>query len=179
MYTPYTGHFLSADGRYLVFSSTSQNLAPNSPNGAATNAYYIRDRSTRTTIRLDVSNAGNPGVTSHSVSVGSIVVSSDGRWVAFVSADRDLSPQSRHGHQEVYLRDLSTGALWLASESSAGEAGNNDSFNPSLTADGSLLAFDSNASNLAGKDANAGQCPANIGSDCGDIYLHENAGAAA
>jgi Tol biopolymer transport system component len=177
VFTPYVGHWMSADGRYIVFVSSSDNLTSNSPNTIHVPAFYVRDRVAKTTVRVDVGNNGRPGVT-RPVTVASAVMSRDGQWVAFVSSAPNLSPQAEQRHEEIYLRDLRTGALWLASLSSDGEAGNADSFYPSLSSDGSMLAFDSTASNLVAHDANAHQCPANIGGNCSNIYLHENVGAA-
>jgi Tol biopolymer transport system component len=113
-----------------------------------------------------------------SLSVGNVVMSADGRWVAFVSANRDLSAQDTQGHQEIYLHDMTTASTSLASLSSGGTAGNGDSLLPSLTGDGGVLVFESTADNLDGRDATAGQCPADVGGNCSNVYLHQNIGVA-
>ena len=175
----YTGHFMSADGRYLVFDSGSDNLSPQSPNSNSGDAYYVRDRRAGTTVRVDIANDGSPAGGGHPLSIGSAVMSADGRWVAFVSAAQDLSAQATQGHQEVYLHDMTTASTSLASVSGGGRAGNGDSFLPSLTSDGGVLAFESTADNLDGHDTTAGQCPADVGGNCSNVYLHQNIGVAA
>jgi Tol biopolymer transport system component len=174
----YTGHFMSDDGRYIVFASAASNLTPQSPRNQTTetDVIYARDLVLGTTSRLDIANDGSAGVGGPGVSTGTVVVSGNGRWAAFATADTNLSAQSKQGHVELYLRDLRTGALWLASLNNAGEAANNQVFAPSLSDDGSLVTFDTSASNLVAHDANAGMCPEDFGENCNDIYVHTNAG---
>jgi Tol biopolymer transport system component len=177
-FAPYTGQFMSADARYIVFESSSTNLSSQSPKSTKVIAFYVRDRQAGTTVRVDVANDGAPGAGGPLPSVGSIVISADGRWIAFISSATNLDAQSKQGHQEVYLRDGVTGSLSLASTSTTGTAGDGDSFSPTLTRDGSLVAFESTSGNLVTHDANAHECPADVGTNCSNVYLHTNVGAA-
>jgi len=54
----------------------------------------------------------------------------------------------------IYLRDLQAGVTRLISSNSAGAAGNNFSFSPWMSADGTAIVFESAASNLSTGDDN-------------------------
>jgi Tol biopolymer transport system component len=56
---------------------------------------------------------------------------------------------------DIFVRNLSTGVTTLASVAPDGTTGgNDDSYNPSLSADGLKVAFESHASNLVASDNN-------------------------
>ena len=61
------------------------------------------------------------------------------------------------------MRDRVTGAIARVSANSAGEGGNNSSWDPAITADGRYVAFSSSATNLVPLDTN----------DYGDVFLHD------
>jgi len=83
-------------------------------------------------------------------------VSKDGRDVAYVGIvfpSFDPGP----GIGQIFVRDTVAGTTTLATPSSAagaGNQGNASSRNPSLSADGKVVAFESDASNLVAGDAN-------------------------
>src|SRR5690242_7876926 len=79
-------------------------------------------------------------------------ISADGRFVAFESAASNLAPSDTNGAEDIFVRDRVAG---VTERVSVDGAGNQPacfkfcaSFNPSLSADGRLVAFDSEASNL-------------------------------
>src|SRR2546425_12899222 len=78
-------------------------------------------------------------------------ISADGRYVAFESHASNLvpitGPPGKRRH--IYVYDRKTSQTTRASMSSTGEAANQDSANPSISADGRYVAFESRASNLA------------------------------
>src|SRR5215217_9101496 len=78
-------------------------------------------------------------------------ISSDGRYVAFVSEADDLTA-GEGPFWDVYVRDRVTGETELVSRPTAGTAANGDSFLPSISDDGRWVAFVSRASNLAPGD---------------------------
>src|SRR5437773_2464689 len=63
-------------------------------------------------------------------------LSADGTRVAFFSQATDLDPADADTEWDVYVKNLSTGELTLASTSDGGVKGNGSSFAPSLSADG-------------------------------------------
>jgi Tol biopolymer transport system component len=84
-------------------------------------------------------------------------ISSDGRYVVFSSNAWNLVPgdQKEDGHQDVFLYDNQTGTTERISVSSAGVAGNSDSYyGVDVSSDGRLVVFASGASNLVSGDTN-------------------------
>jgi Tol biopolymer transport system component len=75
----------------------------------------------------------------------------EGRFVAFVSSAAGLSP---NGQRQVFWRDRLTGETKLVSATSAGVAGNGASDRPVISADGLVVVFESDASNLVAGDTN-------------------------
>ncbi|WP_430911498.1 DUF4214 domain-containing protein [Methylobacterium sp. sgz302541] len=81
------------------------------------------------------------------------VFSPDGRHVAFVSNANNLVTADTNGTSDIFLKDLTTGAITLVSANAAGIEGDSGSFNPVFSADGTKLAFSSFAGNLVSNDA--------------------------
>ena len=90
-------------------------------------------------------------------------LSADGTRVAFFSSTTNLDPADTDGLSDVYVKDLTTGDLTLASTSDAEVKGNDSSFQPSLSTDGTKVAFASGAANLDPADADFGR----------DVYVKE------
>jgi hypothetical protein len=80
------------------------------------------------------------------------VLSADGAKLAFSSEASNLVPGDTNGVEDVFVKDLATGAITWASTSARGEEGNGFSQLPWLSADGNKVAFDSVASNLVPDD---------------------------
>jgi hypothetical protein len=93
---------ISADGRYVAFSSNAANLVAGNPaNGSF--SVFVRDLTTMTTERVDVSSSGiigNGGAFSERPSI-----SADGRYVLFASTSNNLLPTPVSGSSRIYLRD--------------------------------------------------------------------------
>jgi Tol biopolymer transport system component len=85
------------------------------------------------------------------------VLSAGGQQVAFVSGATTLAPGDRNGMRDVFVRDLSTSRTSRASVSSAGAESDGPSEKPSISADGSVVAFPSTATNLVAGDRNGHQ----------------------
>src|SRR4051794_27706166 len=77
-------------------------------------------------------------------------LSADGRYTAFESNADDLDPNSDDSVADVFVRDALTGTTTLVSRATgaAGVVGDGDSSNPSISADGRYVAFESDADNL-------------------------------
>ena len=133
---------ISADGRYVAFQSNATNLVPGDTNGAGD--VFVRDLQANTTTRISVDSSGNQG---NSFS-GQASISADGNHVAFFSRATNLVPGDTNGHDDIFVRDRQTNTNTIVSVDSSGNQGNNDSFLPSISADGRCVAFDSYASNL-------------------------------
>jgi Tol biopolymer transport system component len=130
---------LSADGRYLAFAS----WAPNWPKGGDVQV-YVRDRIAATTTCISVSGDGVPG----NGRSGQVAISSDGRYVGFVSTARNLAKAIYGHYYNVFVHDRITGHTKCISRSIHGYSGNHDSYRPHFSGDGRLVVFESYASDL-------------------------------
>jgi len=138
---------ISADGRFVVFTSSAENLVP----GGAAPFFqvFLHDRVTGTTERISQDAAGNGGDGNSAVPV----VSADGRFVAFETVAGNLIGDGSHqGH--ILVRDRATGAFERASVDGAGTPGDDFSGRPDISADGRFVAFQSIATNLVAGDTN-------------------------
>jgi hypothetical protein len=77
----------------------------------------------------------------------------EGRYIAFISSSAGFSG-STGKHRQVFWRDRNTGITKLISVDANGQEGNADSYNPAISGDGKLVAFESYSSNLVSNDAN-------------------------
>ncbi|HEX6420502.1 MAG TPA: hypothetical protein VFZ77_18520 [Acidimicrobiales bacterium] len=78
------------------------------------------------------------------------MLSADGTKVVFESAASDLGPTDTNGVDDVYVRDLTAGTTDLVSVDATGTDGGDDrSFFPQLSPDGTKVGFNSTATNLA------------------------------
>ncbi|MGH3088823.1 MAG: calcium-binding protein, partial [Rubrobacteraceae bacterium] len=110
---------------------------------------FARDLRNHTTILASrASNGAAASGGSSGVSLTSI--SDDGRFVAFDSDDTNLHPDDADTISDVFVRDMQENTTTLASRASGagGAKGNSDSDFPSLSGDGSHVAFESSADNL-------------------------------
>ncbi len=98
------------------------------------------------TDRVSVSAAGVQGNLPSSFSP--LSMTADGRFVVFASEAQNLLIPATSGLQ-VFLKDTLTGGVELISQSSQGAIGNGPSLNPSISADGRYVVFESGATNLA------------------------------
>jgi hypothetical protein len=149
--------YISADGRYVAYSSYASNLVDGDTNGAQD--IFMHDRQTGVTERISVSSSGEQG-NSHSYWPS---ISADGRYVAFESGASNLVDGDTNGAYDIFMHDRQTGVTERVSVNSSGEQGNSHSFWPSISADGRYVAFESDASNLVAGDTNGAR----------DIFLHD------
>ena len=109
-------HALSADGRYLVFSSSNDVLLA-SDEDSAENVYRL-DRSNGTLVQVNVTATGGQPLAGSLSDAAS--VSADGRYVEFESDASNLVPGGPA--DGFYVKDMQTGAVELASRAT-GPAG--------------------------------------------------------
>jgi Tol biopolymer transport system component len=82
-------------------------------------------------------------------------VSGNGRFVVF-SSPAALVDADHNRFQDIYVRDLETGLVTLESAGPDGVAGNGDSVSPGISSDGRYVVFESQAGNITGRTAGAG-----------------------
>jgi Tol biopolymer transport system component len=139
---------ISADGRYVAFSSEASNLVSGDTTGRQD--IFLRDTQNNATTRISVATNGTPGnAQSYYPSV-----SADGHYVAFDSIANNLVSGDTNNHWDVFLHDTLSGTTTLVSVNSSWVQGNFQSGSPSISADGRYVAFDSYASNFVSGDAN-------------------------
>jgi Tol biopolymer transport system component len=148
---------LSADGRLVVFESLATNLAGHDANRAAAGLdrmdVFARDLRTRTTQRISVSSKGKSG-SAGSFSGFAPSISRNRRWVVFDSGASNLVNGDTNRHTDPFLRDLKRGRTTRIRVTRSGAQANGDSGAPSISADGTRVAFESNATNIAPSDRN-------------------------
>lgn len=175
---------ISADGRYVAFTSCAQYLdgRPTGPFGDV----FVHDFKSGATTRVSV--AIDLGISNGSSSHPSI--SADGRYVAFQSNATNLGPDPCPKAPEVdralcerselnwlispgqiYVRDLRKRVTRLVSVGPAGDAGNGPSYFPSISADGRMIAFTSDANSLTANDKNL--CAPDYLPSCPDVYVRD------
>lgn len=95
---PSTAKGISPNGRYVIFTSTATNLAPNDSNGAED--VFVHDRTTRSTVRVNLATNSVP--TAGDVPyVGKAVVTNDASaW--FASAAPDVVPGDTNGVSDIF-----------------------------------------------------------------------------
>ncbi|MCE7873177.1 hypothetical protein DYH09_22765 [bacterium CPR1] len=149
---------LSSDGRFVAFQSEASNLVPDDTNGLVD--VFVRDRQAGATSRVSVAT-GNI----QSVGGGSAVatISGDGGIVVFLSFATNLVPTDTNASPDVFVHDRGTGVTTRVSVDSAGAQANGGSDTPGMSADGRLVVFSSDATNLVPNDTNG----------VADIFLHD------
>jgi len=134
---------LSADGRYVAFSSYASTLVAISNRNYGN--IFLHDQQTGRTELISVAsigtgNAGRLGGYSPSLSA-------DGQSVAFASFEK-LVAEDRNEARDIFVRDRQRRQTELVSLASTGAEGNAGSGYPSLSGDGRYVAFVSSASSL-------------------------------
>lgn len=140
---------VSEDGRFVAFQSNPTNVSSRCSNGFT--HIYVRDTVEQRTTCASVDTNGNQGNNDS----GQASTSSDGRFVAFSSAASNLSNKHcRSGNVQVFVRDRANETTRCASVGPKKVEGNSQSINPAIAANGTLVAFESDASNLVKQDTN-------------------------
>ena len=135
---------ISANGRFVVFQSAARNLDSQHP-ACGPGSTYVHDRLLGRTVCVSTNEAGDVA----SFHTSGSTISANGRFVVFASYTDGLVPGDSSGMTDIFVRDLQTGRLSLASVNNAGAQGDNHSSSASISADGRFVVFASAASNLA------------------------------
>lgn len=171
---------ISGNGRFVAFDADAADLAPHQGTGgpvpvAPSGQVWLWDRLTRRTELVSRSTSGLAAAGPTTLGAhGSTKLSHDGRWIVFQSQARNLTglPDAvLRDPWQVFVHDRLTKSTVRVTDGLAGEGGNGESQDASLSADGRWVVFASAASNLGDADATPGYAtsvPA-VGTD---IYLH-------
>jgi Tol biopolymer transport system component len=145
---------VSADGTRVAFVSEASNLVEGDTNGVLD--VFVRDLIEHVTLRVSVSSNGAQGNgasgtapdTAWSLGKGVPAISADGRYVAFESTASNLAPNDSNSKADVFIHDLQIGDTFSVSVAENGRTGNSASRHPSISADGRVVAFYSEATDL-------------------------------
>lgn len=140
---------ISSDGRFVAFRSLASNLVSGDTNNSSD--IFVFDRQLRTTKLVSVSSTGGPADGSSQFGLD---ISADGRYIAFESVASNLVAGDTNGYSDIFVRDMQNNVTRRVSISSAGIQGNNDSYGPVISDDGTVVAFESSATNLVSGDTN-------------------------
>lgn len=140
---------ISAGGRYVAFTTQASNLDV----GVATSGSQIvrKDRMTGALELVSASAAGAPASGSASGQARDPSISGDGRYVAFRSDANNLVPGDGGGIEDVFVKDMLSGAIEAVSRDLGGaftSAGVVGQGSHSISADGRFVLFQSTAANL-------------------------------
>jgi Tol biopolymer transport system component len=134
---------ISRDGRYVAFRSAAANLVPGDTNGTAD--IFLRDQRAGTTIRASSATDGSQANGDNYAPA----ISADGRFVSWISLATNLVAGDTNGADDIFVHDLQTKITTRVSVATDGSQARGRSQNPSLSADGRYVAFESEAPNLA------------------------------
>lgn len=151
---------ISADGRYVAYDSSAPDLVPGDTDNRDV-FVYDRDTGTNTMISaaadLDGDYSERPSI------------SADGRYVAFESDSQSLAEGDDDSNKDVFIhdREAKTNRLISGGAAASGEPNGEESGNPKISADGSIVAFESDSA-LTSDDEN----------ELKDIYVYRTSGNA-
>jgi Tol biopolymer transport system component len=139
---------VSADGRYVAFTSFANNLFAES---VPIPQVYLRDRVAGTTRLMSVGNNGAPNGPARSPSI-----SADGALIVYESfaSNLNFNDPDTNDASDIFLRFRDPGGSIRLSLTSSEAQANGDSFDPEISADGLKIVFASDATNLAQFDLN-------------------------
>jgi Tol biopolymer transport system component len=140
---------ISGDGTRVAFQSGGTDLVVGDTNGFVD--VFVRDVEADSTERVSVATGGGQG------NGPSITPSIDhtGTRIVFGSLADNLVSGDTNSSSDVFLRDTATATTTRVSVTDGGEEGLGASLTPSISADGSVVGFESYASNLVPGDTNS------------------------
>jgi len=150
---------ISADGRYVVFSSDATDIVVPDTNGFTD--IFLQDVQTGTTIKI---NNGLSGAEANGLS-DTVDISADGLFVVFESEASNLIANDINGVKDVFVYDVTTTAITRVNQSTTGTAANQGAWSgsTSISDNGQYIVFNSHATNLVANDTNGMQ----------DVFRHD------
>ncbi|HLL15727.1 MAG TPA: Calx-beta domain-containing protein [Pyrinomonadaceae bacterium] len=151
---------ISGDGRHVAFESNASDLVatdtnPGSTFGGGGNVrdIFVRDTQSGVTTLVSINHAGTDSANDLSYEA---TISSDGRFVAFLSGARNLvsTVTKLNNSSDVFLRDLQTGRTIMQSVTPEGGDTGDNSYVPLVSAGGRIVVFESRSNDLVAGDDN-------------------------
>jgi dipeptidyl aminopeptidase/acylaminoacyl peptidase len=148
---------VSADGTRIAYNSQASDLVAGDTNGFTD--VFLHDISTGATTRISTDTMGSPA----NGASNEPAISADGTRIAYWSSASDLVTGDSNGTWDVFVYDTVTGSTTLASVDLGGGPADGQSEVPSISADGTKVAFRSEAADLVLGDNNS----------FGDIFVYD------
>lgn len=175
---------ISANGRYVAFSSCDFNLTGLGNDLNLAEDVFVHDMQTGSTTMVSVTSDGHQSNLAAASSTPSI--SADGRFVVFESRANNFActaptpavgcddPTAQFApFDQVYLHDMKTGRTTIVSVADSGAAGDGASIDPVISADGRDVVFVSDADNLVGNDHNFAPTDFTATPSAPDVYVRD------
>lgn len=141
---------ISDDGRYVVFSSSASNFVAGD---TSTLDFFLRDRTSGTTIRISTPNAGGNG---NFDAAGLPEMTGDAEYILFASYATNLVTGDTNGFADLFLYRRSQGNLARVSIATDGSEPNAAVFFEGfgISDDGRYVVWSSTATNVVAGDVN-------------------------
>ena len=140
---------ISADGRFVAFSSEASNLVGGDTNNLSD--IFVHDRQNDKTVLIVGPSEFNTG---SGIIIVAPSISPDGGFVGLRSNADDLVPGDTNNSFDTFLIARDTLIAERTSVSSSEVEGNSDSSRPSISTNNRYVVFSSNATNLVSNDIN-------------------------
>ena len=132
----------ASNSHVLVFTSYARDLVPNDTN--TSRDVFVKNIATGAITRVSTSGAGVQGNNTSENGV----FSPDGTRIAFSSTADNFVPGDTNAAEDVFVKNLKTGAVSIVSRTSNGQPALFGAWRPQWSPDGSRIAFTSDAVDL-------------------------------
>ncbi|HEX2551263.1 MAG TPA: hypothetical protein VHK64_06685, partial [Nocardioidaceae bacterium] len=147
-----TDSTISADGEWIAFASEANDLLPGLVDPDGIDVFLFERATGQMTL---VSRAYGTSTTAANFGSWQPSLSADGRYVAFTSDATDMIPVFTGTLRNVFLFDRVSGAMTLASHASASPTSGATGTGPTISPDGTAVAFYSTGTNLVAGQADS------------------------
>jgi hypothetical protein len=141
---------VSRGGSAIAFITSDQAL---DPDHTFLNMAYVLNVATGVVTMASVDSTGVEA----NADTASVSLSGDGHLLAFASFASNLVAGDTNADPDIFVKNLTTGAVVRVSTDSAGVQADRGSFNPVFSSDGNLVAFASYADNLVSNSGSTTQ----------------------
>jgi Tol biopolymer transport system component len=152
---------ISADGRFIAFTSGATNLTSEGVRGA-----FVHDRETGETTLVSRATDGSAADNY----AGGAAISGNGRFVAFESTATNLVEGDESGDEDMFVHDRETGETTIIPLPPSSGYSKFGSSRPAISDDGRFVAFGTDE-NLLPSDSN--YCESGFGINCADVYVYD------